>query len=86
LTFERKPARDGSKRIGSRPAIELRFGPRAAFFVVACYSSLTLSPLVELLQPTDSIHLTDAQGWPELGNHEEAFEELWRSGQKKKTT
>jgi hypothetical protein len=31
LTFERKPARAGSKRIGSRPAIELRFGPRAAF-------------------------------------------------------
>jgi predicted Zn-dependent protease len=31
---------------------------------------------VEPLQPPDSIHLTAAQGWLELGNHEEAFEEL----------
>ena len=28
------------------------------------------------LQPPDSMHLTAAQGWLELGNHEEAFEEL----------
>ena len=31
---------------------------------------------MEPLQPPDSIHLTAAQGWLELGNHEEAFEEL----------
>jgi hypothetical protein len=31
---------------------------------------------VEPLQPPDSMHLTAAQGWLELGNHEEAFEEM----------
>lgn len=30
------------------------------------------------LNPPDSIHLEAAQGWLELGNHEEAFEELER--------
>ena len=36
LTFERKPARAGSKRIGSRPAIGLRSNPWAAFFLNRC--------------------------------------------------
>ena len=36
---------------------------------------LDFSPVVPL-QPPDSMHLTAAQGWLELGNHEEAFEEL----------
>ncbi|MFP6901915.1 MAG: hypothetical protein VCA36_13290 [Opitutales bacterium] len=31
---------------------------------------------MELLQPPDSIYLEAAQGWMELGNHEEALEEL----------
>ena len=33
IDLEREPARVDSKRIGSRPAVELRFGPRAAFFM-----------------------------------------------------
>ena len=36
----------------------------------------TLLPVT--LQPPDSMHLEAAQGWLELGNHEEAFEELER--------
>ena len=43
LTFERKPARAGSKRIGSRPAGRLRFISRAAFFVLLEHQGLGLT-------------------------------------------
>ena len=42
IDLEREPARVDSKRIGSRPAVELRFGPRAVFFGRCGHFSVTL--------------------------------------------
>jgi hypothetical protein len=47
---------------------------RASF--LQTYHLFSTLPPVKPLQPPDSMHLTAAQGWLELGNHEEAFEEL----------